>query len=439
MLTETRGRLRRNHAALGNGMIPVKRGFPRIERWLLQQIFKAIGPAPIQLAIADGEHFSPPGVTPAATVRICDRRTLAKLLIDPEVAFGEGYARGCIQVEGDLVRLLETVYESIAGAHPRPGWYERLKSGAMTWRQANTLRGSRGNIHHHYDLGNDFYKLWLDRQLVYTCAYFPQPSASLEQAQEAKLDYVCRKLRLQPGETVVEAGCGWGSLALHMAERYGVKVRAFNISHEQILHARRAAAERGLSGRVEFIEDDYRNISGSFDVFVSVGMLEHIGRSHYAELGNIIHRSIGDTGRGLVHFIGRDFPGDLSRWIRKRIFPGAYAPALTEALRIFEPHGYSITDVENLRAHYAKTIEHWLERFERAGQQVSEMYDAWFQRAWRLYLAGSIAAFRTGSLQLFQVCFTGSKSQPAPWTRDWLYESGAAPGGQSVKWTHAMS
>jgi len=409
----------------------------RWDRWLVRRLFQAIGPAPIRVALGGGDGFVPAGISPVATVRIRDRRTLAQLVLDPEIGFGEAYAEGRIQVEGDFVRFLEVVYTSIGNTR-RPFWYSGVVSKWMDWLQNNTLRGSLANIHRHYDLGNDFYKLWLDHEMVYTCAYFPSSSATLEEAQIAKMDHVCRKLQLQPGETVVEAGCGWGALAMHMARHYGVLVKAFNISKEQIFYARRRAVEIGISDRVEFIEDDYRNVSGKFDAFVSVGMLEHVGLSHYRELGNVIHRTIGDSGRGLLHFIGRNYHEEFSRWIRKRIFPGAYAPALAEAMRVLEPWDYSVLDVENLRLHYAKTLEHWLDRFERCSHQVAAMYGDWFQRAWRLYLAGSIAAFRTGRLQLFQVLFAGSQCREFPWTRAHLYTD-----AQSVesrpRWTHAMS
>jgi cyclopropane-fatty-acyl-phospholipid synthase len=241
------------------------------------------------------------------------------------------------------------------------------------------------------------------------------------------MDHICRKLRLQPGETVVEAGCGWGALALHMARNYGVRVKAFNISREQILYATRRAEQSGLSDQVEFIEDDYRNIRGKFDVFVSVGMLEHVGAANYAGFGKVIHRAIGDSGRGLLHFIGRNQQGDFSRWIRKRIFPGAYAPTLREVMDVLEPQNYSVLDVENLRMHYAKTLEHWLARFENARDQVVSAYDSWFERAWRLYLAGSIAGFRTGTLQLFQITFAGCKRGPISWTRAPLYSQEGNP------------
>src|SRR5579872_6874334 len=249
-----------------------------LEALLLRRISESIGAAPIQLVLGQ-ERFCPPGVTPVATAIIRDRQTLAGLMLDPEIAFGEAYSDGRIRVEGDLVRFLEALYHSMANAPAARKWYSRLASKSMQLLQPNSPLGSRHNIHHHYDLGNEFYKLWLDRALVYTCAYFPSPSATLEAAQSAKMDYVCRKLRLQPGETVVEAGCGWGALALYMARNYGVSVKAFNVSHEQIAYARQRARQEGLDRQVEFIEDDYRNVSGKFDVFVSVGMLEHVGRS----------------------------------------------------------------------------------------------------------------------------------------------------------------
>ena len=418
-------------------------GLRSAEKWFLQQIFKAIGPASIRFAIKDGEEMSPPGISPIATVVILDRRTIAALMLDPEVAFGEAYAEGRIEVIGDLPRAIEAVFHSWPSGGAAQSWYSRLSSHAMNWLQANTLAGSRNNIHRHYDLGNNFYKLWLDPELVYTCAYFESPSATLEQAQEAKMEYICRKLGLRPGERVVEAGCGWGSLALYMARKYRVQIKAFNISREQILYARQRASESGLSNQVEFIEDDYRNIArhrggGQSDVFVSVGMLEHVGAANYAELAEIIYRSVGEAGRGLLHFIGKNFKEDFSRWIRKRIFQGAYAPTLREAMSILEPHHYSVLDVENLRLHYAKTLEHWLERFDRSSQQVSSMYSPWFQRAWRLYLAGSIAGFRAGSIQLFQILFAGPGCQPIHWTRAPLYAGVGSPEAQD-KWTPVTS
>ena len=394
--------------------------FPSIEKWLLRKIHKSIGDAPINLVVGNSRAALASSSDPVARVFVPDYATLARLFFNPEVTFGDAYSAGKIKVEGDLVRFLEAIIQSMKSAAGH-GWGARLSSWWLKQIQANTRRGSRKNIHHHYDLNTDFYKLWLDSRLVYTCAYFPSPSVTLEDAQLAKMDYVCRKVQLWPGEKVVEAGCGWGSLALYMAKNYGANVRAFNVSREQILYAREQAKREGLERQVEFIEDDYRNISGKFDAFVSVGMLEHVGKENYAELGRIIHRSIGDSGRGLLHFIGKNQPGSFSPWIRKRIFPGAYAPALGEVMEIFEPWDYSVRDAENLRTHYARTLEHWLRRFENVAARVSEMYSEEFVRAWRLYLAGSLAAFNVGNLQLFQLVFAGPACTRIPWTRDRLY------------------
>ncbi len=263
------------------------------------------------------------------------------------------------------------------------------------------------------------------------------PTLRSKQAQNAKLDLVCRKLGLRPGETVLEVGCGWGALAIYMAEHYGVRVKAFNISHEQIAWARERSREAGVSSQVEFVEDDYRNVSGRFDVFVSVGMLEHVGRENYGELGRVIHSTIGDTGRGFLHFIGRSRSQPFSVWIRRRIFPGAYAPTLRESMEVLEPQNYSVLDVENLRMHYAKTLEHWLARFDASFDTVVHEFGMDFARMWRLYLAGSIASFRAGNLQLFQVLFAGSRCQWIPWTREHLY----APFDEETNrelWTRAM-
>jgi cyclopropane-fatty-acyl-phospholipid synthase len=407
------------------------------DHMLLKKIQNLTGDAPIRFVFGDGDGVLPFQKETVDTVSVADSRALMELALNPEVGFGDGYTSGKIQISGDLIRLLENLFYSGAG-RDNVTWYSRLWSRWQDWRQVNTPEGSRRNVHHHYDLTADFYKLWLDARMVYTCAYFTSPTTTLEEAQLAKMDLVCRKVQLQPGEKVIEAGSGWGSLALYMAKNYGVSVRAFNISKEQIQYARERAKLEGLSHQVEFIEDDYRNISGQCDAFVSVGMLEHVGVENYKELGAIIHRTAGNSGRGLLHFIGRKTPRPFSRWIRKRIFPGAYAPALTEALGMFEPWDIAVLDVENLRFHYAKTLEHWLMRYEQSTGQVAKMFDEEFVRAWRLYLAGSLTAFRVGSLQLFQVVFAGSEYKRIPWTREHLYREEKVSREES-RWLHAMS
>ncbi len=392
-----------------------------VEGRLLSRLLDTLGSPPLEFELWTGERVRGINVSePLARAVIADRKTLYGLLADPQVRFGDAYSDGRIRVEGDLVALLEAVYRASANRTGRSS-VARSVVEAMRHRRANTLAGSRDNIHHHYDIGNDFYSLWLGRTMAYTCAYYPTPATTLDEAQVAKMDHVCRKLRLRPGESVVEAGCGWGTLALHMAAHYGVKVRAFNISREQVAFARERARREGLDSRVEYVLDDYRNISGKYDAFVSVGMLEHVGAEHYVGLGRVIHQCLGNVGRGLIHSIGRNRAAAMHPWIEKRIFPGAHPPALSEMMQIFEPWDLSVLDVENLRLHYAQTLRHWLGLYEAASDRVAKMFDQRFVRMWRLYLAGSIAGFTTGTLQLFQVLFAPGANNDVPLTRDHLY------------------
>lgn len=385
------------------------------EELLLTNMLRAIGNPPIQIVLWNG-HEIRRSVAVAASMLILDRGALYKLISDPELHFGELYSSGRIEVQGSLLDFLEAIYRV---------WplMDVKKSGKKhRLPRSNTLEGARSNIRHHYDLGNDFYRLWLDRRMVYTCAYFRSQDMSLEEAQIAKLDHICRKLRLKEGETVLEAGCGWGALALHMARHYGVVVKAYNISKEQIAFARQRAQNEGLEGRVEFIEDDYRNAAGEFDVFVSIGMLEHVGVEHYRELGEMINRNLKVGGRGLIHTIGLNYPRPMDAWAARHIFPGAHPPSLAQMMQIFEPFDFSVLDVENLRRHYAMTLEHWLLRFEHQANLVEQMFDEAFVRMWRLYLAGSLTAFKTGGMQLFQVVFARA-GYDAPLTRHYLYDS----------------
>jgi cyclopropane-fatty-acyl-phospholipid synthase len=391
-----------------------------LDRGLAAALQASIAGSGVGLELWNGVTTAPPAHGGGALV-IRDRRALVGLILDPDLQFGELYSAGRLDIRGDFATVLDALSRNSRGQplSLRERW-------SMLTDHAAGLGESRRNIHRHYDIGNDFYRLWLDRELVYTCAYFPTPDATLEMAQRAKMDLICRKVALQPGDNVIDAGCGWGALALHMAREYGARVRAFNISHEQIEFARARAAREGLAARVEFIEEDYRNITGRCDVFVSVGMLEHVGLRNYAALASVIQRTLDPrTGRGLLHFIGRDRRRPLNAWIRRRIFPGAYVPTLAEVdARVLQPTGFATIDVENLRAHYARTLEHWWDRFEHAAPDVRRMFDERFVRMWRLYLAGSRSAFATGWLQLFQIVFA-PPDVAVRWTRDDLYRPAA--------------
>src|SRR5262249_25687126 len=241
----------------------------KLDRWALARIQRTVQSAPLRFLLWDGFELPSKAGPAVATVQFKSRSALLGWVWDPDLNFGEAYMSGAVEIHGDLLTTLAAIYRAL-GLTRKRGWW--------LWQRSNDTHAARENVHRHYDLGNDFYRLWLDCEMVYTCAYFPSPCATLEEAQVAKMARVCRKLNLRPGERVVEAGCGWGALALYMAKHYGVIVRAYNVSSEQIAFARGRARNEGLTDRVEFLEEDYRNVRGECDVFVSVGMLEHVGR-----------------------------------------------------------------------------------------------------------------------------------------------------------------
>lgn len=390
-----------------------------MDRWLARRILAVIPSLPVEIELWDGEVICVCNVSDPIRVTIQTRRALVGLLLSPSLSFGDGYTRNEITVHSDLTRFCEHL--EIA-ARQTPLWFDNHVWRLLHWLIPNTRSASKHHIHRHYDLGNDFYRLWLDETMTYTCAYFSDPTLDLASAQKAKFDHVARKLHLKPGDHVVEAGCGWGEMARHFAREYGVTVRAYNISYEQVVYARNRARMEGLANQVEFVEDDWRGIDGQFDAFISVGMLEHVGPENYRKLGDVIHRCLKPTGLALLHTIGRNSARPVDRWTEKRIFPGSCPPSLRQMMTIFEAHDFSVLDVENLRLHYARTLEFWRDNFESRATEVEQMFDANFVRMWRLYLNGSVASFRTGGLQLFQIVFTHGQNNEIPSTRADLYK-----------------
>ena len=396
----------------------------RFDRWLLSVLVQACGRPDVDLMLWDTDP--PPsaaGSNPA--LRFNSRHALRHILLKPELRFGELYAAGELTITGDLADLMERIYAGMRRVSLAQGPLRRTLRRVLQRRaRPNNPDGSKENIHSHYDLGNEFYALWLDPEYMqYTCAYYPSWEANLAQAQMAKLEHICRKLDLKPGERVIDAGGGWGGLARYMARYHGVTVRSYNISSEQVAYARERAAAEGLDDRVEYVEDDYRNITGTCDAFVSIGMLEHVGLENYAALGAAIDRSLTDTGRGLIHAIGQLTHRPLNEWIERNIFPGAYPPTLQEMLDVVSSADFKVMEVENLRAHYAQTLQHWREGFEASVDEVERRFGIEFVRAWRLYLAGSRASFSAGEMQLYQVLFERNWSEQLPATLERLYRN----------------
>jgi cyclopropane-fatty-acyl-phospholipid synthase len=389
-----------------------------LQRWILQRALTSRELPPLEVLLWNGiDVASRPD--PVARLEIRDPRVLLNLALRPDPGLARAYEDGRLGVEGNLLTLVEALFRADG---PGPTRLQRLRR-LLDRRPRSSKRRARRNIHHHYDLGHDFYSLWLDPRMVYTCGYFRQPQDTLEEAQLAKFDHVCRKLALRPGERVVEFGCGWGGLAFHMAEHYGVRVRAFDLSHDQIAWDREEAKRRGLEDSLEFVQDDYRNVHEPCDALVSVGMVSHIGKSRYGTMSRVIDRCLDSNGRGLIDTIGRHQPKPLSPWLEERIFPGAYVPSLRELMVIFESRDFAVLGIENLRLHYARTVELWLDRFEQQADKVEAMFDERFVRSWRLYLAATCATFRTGAAHHFQVLFSRADNNRIPWTSAGCYET----------------
>ncbi len=398
----------------------------RFDRWLATRMLTEMNNPPVNLVLWNGEQFPSSEKNNRVNLRFNNRKALINTALNPERNFGDLYVSGDVEItQGNLMSLIQAIYRGV----PVDGWpdYKRKAMSGRFLNQTpiNTESRAKENIHHHYDIGNDFYKLWLDGEMQYTCAYYARDDMTLEEAQQAKMDHVCKKLRLRPGQKVVEAGCGWGGFALYMAKHYDVDVTAYNISTEQVRFAGERAESEGMEDRVRYLEDDYRNISGEYDAFVSVGMLEHVGPAQYHDLANVIDRCLKPDGLGLIHTIGRNNKATMNPWIEKRIFPGAHPPSLKEMMEIFEPNLFSVLDVENLRLHYKRTTADWLERFENHVPEVREMFDEAFVKTWRLYLTGSTCTFDIGRLQLFQVLFARERNNRIPMTRDDLYTDNA--------------
>lgn len=409
-----------NVPAHGKGLLPDQEGglnlVEKLDEWLARMLLHVTGNPRVAIRLWRGREVQGSS-DPVAVITVANRTALINLISNPMYYFGELYSSGEIDVQGDLPALLDDVYRHCQERHILPAL-----SALLHRLRNNSITATRRNIHHHYDIGNEFYEQWLDLPYMqYTCAYFPDPTLSLEEAQIAKMHHICRKLSLRAGQRVVEAGCGWGGLARFMAREYGVTVTAYNISHEQVRYAKEKAVDENLADRVNFIEDDYRNICGDYDVFVSVGMLEHIGIDNYRLLGEVINRVLRENGAGLIHAIGRNQPEELNAWVESRIFPGACPPSLSQMMTVFEPWSFSILDIENLRLHYAQTLGHWLARFEKNMQVLRCNHDDAFLRGWRLYLAGSQAAFTAGTMQLFQVLFVRPTNNKLHWSRSYIY------------------
>ena len=370
----------------------------------------------------------------SVTIRLHDPALHWKLAVRPRLYFGEAFMDGKLTVEEgslyDLIDLLAVNLEAVPA-----GLLARVLNGSVTLfrriHQYNPLPRARQNVAHHYDLSDQLYELFLDRDRQYSCGYFRDNSEDLDTAQLDKKRHIAAKLLVRPGQRVLDIGSGWGGLALYLAGECGAQVTGLTLSVEQQKLATRRAAAAGLSDRVKFHLRDYREEAGHYDRIVSVGMFEHVGVYHYRAFFAKLQSLLAPDGVALLHSIGRkDGPGTTSPWMRKYIFPGGYVPALSEVLPTIEEQRLWVTDIEILRLHYAETLRAWRLRFDRNRDRVKAIYDERFCRMWEMYLVGSEIAFRRQDHMVFQMQLAKTVDA-VPLTRDYMFDwerqhSGAA-------------
>ena len=369
------------------------------------------------------------GTDPSVTVRLTSDAVVKRLVRNPGLAVGEASVNGSLTIDGDdLYGFLSLAIGNKSAGHSV--WWQRPLAFAQhalrRLQQFNPAPRARANAAHHYDLSGALYDLFLDADRQYSCGYFKQPTDTLEQAQVQKKSHIAAKLLLQPGMRVLDIGCGWGGLGLTLARDYGAQVLGVTLSEEQHKVATERARAAGLADHVEFRLTDYRNVTGTFDRIVSVGMFEHVGVPHYREYFGHVRDKLAPDGVALIHTIGRvEPPGYTNPWVAKYIFPGGYVPAMSEMMAAVEKQGLWTTDIEVWRLHYAETLRHWHARFEANIDKARAIYDERFCRMWRYYLVASELTFRSGRQCVFQVQLA-HKQTAVPLTRDYLYDRAEA-------------
>jgi cyclopropane-fatty-acyl-phospholipid synthase len=373
-------------------------------------------------------EFGTTGTGPSAAIRLDDRALYRRLALYPTLHVGRAYVDGTLTIaEGELSDFLNLllINERLASSGRAGDIRRRLDEVARLAAVINLPRRARRNVHHHYDHPADFYRCFLDEDMQYSCAYFVGDGVSLEEAQEAKKRHIAAKLDVRPGHRVLDIGCGFGGMALFLARNYGIHVTGVTLSTEQLKIARERAVKQGLSRLVEFRLEDYRRTRGTFDRIVSVGMFEHVGRPHYRKFFSHLSRLLADGGVALLHTIGRQPPPwPINVWIRRNIFPGAYLPSLSQLAPLIEKQDLWLADFENLRLHYATTLEEWNRRFQLSRERVRQLdparYDDRFCRMWEFYLQSCEAAFRHSGLTVFQLQLA-KRIDALPLTRDYMF------------------
>lgn len=389
---------------------------------LLQQLSQDRPEPPFALKLWDGSERRYGQGEPAFVLELRTPQAAVDMMARGSLGFGEAYMSGRLEVQGDLQQLL--AFES----HPavremHVSVLEKAKFLAGYLRSRNDARKSRENAHHHYDLGNDFFRLWLDDSMTYSCAYWRDDCATLEQAQAAKYEHLCRKLQLKAGDRLVDIGCGWGGMLAYAARNYGVQGVGYTLSTEQCQWANEKFQDEGLYPDIRVELQDYRQAQGEFNKFVSIGMFEHVGKEFYPTFFEKAAALLTPEAIGVLHTIGKDIDTQIDPWVVKYIFPGGFLPTVAQIAEPLGGAGFVLTDLENLRPHYGRTLDEWIARFEAHRDDVTASFGEEFVRMWRYYLNASAVGFKTGGIRLYQVTFTKGISRTLPWTRECLYSA----------------
>ncbi len=358
------------------------------------------------------------------TLKILDKSLHTKLLLLPDLYFGEAYTNGSVVIEnGTLTEFLDLALQNIGRGETNSynALINKIRGSYRFFTNFNLKKKSKSNVAHHYDISEKLYDLFLDSNRQYSCAYFKNENDSLEQAQSNKIEHIIKKLNLKPNQKVLDIGSGWGSLAIEIAKKSQCEVLGITLSENQYKHSVEKAKANGLENQVQFKLADYRDLNEKFDRIVSVGMFEHVGRKFYSTYFNSVSKLLNDDGIALIHTIGSvNPPRDPHPWITKYIFPGGYTPSLSEVAKPIEKSGLIISDLEVWRMHYSHTLRNWKERFLNKREKVLEMFDEKFLRMWEFYLVGCEMAFKWGDQVVFQIQLI-KKHSSAPNTRDYIY------------------
>lgn len=389
-----------------------------MDKLFYKKLFKDSFSDPLEIEFWDGEVQKYGEGNSKFKIILNEPIAKSDIINDPFITLGEAYMTKKLDIQGSIQDVIESLYnnkESFLSNSP--------KYAELVKKMVHNIKNNKSSIEYHYDIGNDFYKLWLDDTLTYSCGYFKSPNDSLSKAQQNKIEHILKKLCLSEGDTLLDIGCGWGELIIAAAKEYKAKATGITLSSEQFEKINERIKIEGLSDLVEVKLLDYREIKDrKFDRVVSIGMLEHVGKDNLKDYFSTIDTLLNEKGLSLLHCITGIREGGTNTWIDKYIFPGGYIPALKDLISNIADKRFEVLDVESLRRHYGKTLEHWAANFEKALPEISKTKDETFIRMWRLYLYACAASFNCGNISIHQIVFTKGINNNLPWTREYMYK-----------------